>query len=752
MAKADNLYFVHLSIHGLIRGHDLELGRDADTGGQCKYVLELVRALARHPSVGQVDLITRQIVDPKVSKDYSRPEEELGRGAFIKRIEAGPRRYLRKEVLWRYMDIFVDRALAEFRKAGRLPDVIHGHYADAGYVGSRLAALLGCPFIFTGHSLGRSKRERLLMNKGTDPDRIETHYNLGARIEAEELALDAASLVCTSTQQEVEKQYSVYEFYAPERMRVIPPGVDVSRFAPPSERDIPEEVREKFERFLDDPDRPTVLAIARADEKKNLATLVKAFGQSKTLRHSANLLLVAGNRDTIQGLNPGARKVWTELLQLIDDYDLYGTVAIPKHHSPDDIPLFYRYAAEKKGVFVNPALTEPFGLTLIEAAASGLPILATNDGGPRDIIANCENGVLIDPNDVDALTKELEKALSNKKRWTGWSKSGLKGVQEHYTWDGHVERYIEELDPMLELFTQPHLITSKKRTALPLADRMIFCGLDDNLLDGDAEAIAELRKITERKNPQLGFGIASGRSFENVLATIEKHQLPQPDVYITQLGGEIYYSARKVSDESWEKHLRHRWEPEKIRDVMRKVPGLSLQKDEGRQHKFKISYNYDSKKAPERHEIQKLLRESHLPAKVLLSDDCFLDVIPQRSGKGHAIRYICMRWGIPAGKILFYARRGSDYEALSGQFLGVLGGDCGEELRPAQSLPRVYQASKPNFMGLLEGIQAYHFEEDSIRVPKSAAGMRPEDADEEEAVLGPDVVAHKDESEEDESE
>ncbi|NIV35682.1 MAG: glycosyltransferase, partial [Anaerolineae bacterium] len=73
----------------------------------------------------------------------------------------------------------------------------------------------------------------------------------------------------------------------------------------------------------------------------------------------------------------GARDVLTRLLLDIDRYDLYGHVAYPKHHRPNDIPDLYRIAAKSKGVFVNPALTEPFGLTLIEAAASGLPMVAT---------------------------------------------------------------------------------------------------------------------------------------------------------------------------------------------------------------------------------------------------------------------------------------------------------------------------------------------------------------------------------------
>lgn len=61
------MYIVLLSIHGLIRTHDLELGRDADTGGQTLYVVGLARALAERDDVDQVDLTTRRIVDPAVS-------------------------------------------------------------------------------------------------------------------------------------------------------------------------------------------------------------------------------------------------------------------------------------------------------------------------------------------------------------------------------------------------------------------------------------------------------------------------------------------------------------------------------------------------------------------------------------------------------------------------------------------------------------------------------------------------------------
>ena len=133
-----------------------------------------------------------------------------------------------------------------------------------------------------------------------------------------------------------------------------------------------------------------------------------------------------------------------------------------------------------------------------------------------------------------------------------------------------------------------------------------------------------------------------------------------------------------------------------------------------------------------------------------MSENALLDVIPIRSGKGQAIRYVALRWGIPAGQVLFYARRGSDYEALSGHFLGVLGSDHAPELRPTKSLPRVYLAEGHNYVGLLEGIRAYGFDA-SITIPDSAAGLDLQEADDHEAVLTPDVVAHTGEESEHET-
>ncbi|NET73887.1 MAG: glycosyltransferase, partial [Sphaerospermopsis sp. SIO1G2] len=176
MSHSPGLYIILVSVHGLIRGENLELGRDADTGGQTKYVVELANALAKNPQVERVDLVTRLVHDSQVSPDYAQPIEKLSDKAQIIRLNCGPRRYLRKEVLWPHLDNMADELLRHIRKVGRIPNVIHTHYADAGYVGSRVAGWLGTPLVHTGHSLGRVKQERLLA-QGTKQHVIKIFFN-----------------------------------------------------------------------------------------------------------------------------------------------------------------------------------------------------------------------------------------------------------------------------------------------------------------------------------------------------------------------------------------------------------------------------------------------------------------------------------------------------------------------------------------------------------------------------------------------
>ena len=163
-SSTDNVKITLISLHGLIRAREPELGKDADTGGQIKYVLELAKELAKQSNVREVELLTRQIIDGKVDDDYARVEEPISENAKIVRIPFGPKRYIKKESLWPYLEMFIDQTLVHFKRTG-VPDIIHGHYADAGLAGAQLARLLHVPFVFTGHSLGRVKRQRLSLGK-----------------------------------------------------------------------------------------------------------------------------------------------------------------------------------------------------------------------------------------------------------------------------------------------------------------------------------------------------------------------------------------------------------------------------------------------------------------------------------------------------------------------------------------------------------------------------------------------------------
>jgi len=143
------------------------------------------------------------------------------------------------------------------------------------------------------------------------------------------------------------------------------------------------------------------------------------------------------------------------VFELVDRFDLYGRVAYPKHHERGQIPALYRWAAALGGVFVNPALTEPFGLTLLEAAACGLPVVATDDGGPRDILASCNHGLLVDVADRGALRQAIEAAFVDRQRWRRWQAAGIAAVGRHYSWDAHVATYLATLSSRLPAAAAP---------------------------------------------------------------------------------------------------------------------------------------------------------------------------------------------------------------------------------------------------------------------------------------------------------
>jgi len=705
MSADGGKYLLVISIHGLIRGQDLELGRDADTGGQTKYVVDLVKALAEQAEVARVDLVTRRIVDSAVSEDYAKPLEPLSDRARIVRIDAGPDEYIAKEKLWDYLDSFVDNLMHWLNEQERMPDLVHSHYADAGYAGLRLANQLGVPLVHTGHSLGRDKRKRLLA-RGLSREAIEETYNISRRIDAEEEVLANASLVITSTRNEIDEQYGLYNYYDPARMQVIPPGTNLQQFHPPAQGDSFDFARQ-VDRFLVKPDKPLILALSRPDERKNILALIEAFGESRSLQQAANLLIVAGSRDDIRDMERGAQSVLTNILLLTDSYDLYGRIAYPKSHRADEVPEIYRLAASRQGVFINPALTEPFGLTLLEAAASGLPVVATENGGPVDIIGNCHNGELIDPLDRDAIAAALLKLLRDKDAWSRASRNGLRGVRKHYSWQAHARAFLDRI-AALTREPRPEPGELPKPRAWRHRDRALYTDLDQNLV-GNPGALQRFIEVMREHRQSVILGIATGRRIDTALSLMRKHGIPRPDVLISSLGTRIHYGPMLDEDTYWASHIDHNWSPQRILRELADVPGMKLQ-PKVEQTPFKISYYYDAKQAPSVDEIVTRLHKHDLTANVILAFGQYLDILPSRASKGQALRYVSQRLEIALEQTLVAGGSGADEDMMRGNMLAVVVANRHhEELSELVEQERIYFAERPHALGILEAIEHYDF-------------------------------------------
>ncbi len=698
-------YLLLISIHGLIRGNNLELGRDADTGGQTKYVIDLARALAENQSVGQIDLVTRRIIDPTVDEDYAVPIEQLDDKIRTIRIDCGPDEYIFKEQLWDYLDSFVDNLMNWLNTQPRRPDFVHSHYADAGYVGVRLSNLLSVPLIHTGHSLGRDKRKQLLA-RGLSQEEIERSYNIARRIDAEEEILANADLVVTSTHNEIEEQYGLYNYHDPSRMAVIPPGTNLDQFHPPLENE-KFTITNQFARFYENTEKPLILALSRLDERKNILTLIEAYGESDTLQQTANLLIIAGNRDDTNDMEEGPLSVLSNMLLLIDHYDLYGKVAIPKSIGIEDVPRIYRMVALSKGVFINPALTEPFGLTILEAAASGLPVVATENGGPVDIIANCKNGELIDPLDKTAIASALLKFLLNDDAWEKASKNGINEVCKHYSWQAHTHLYLQKISQFKEKY-RPLPKEHPGPGILRYRDRAIFTDIDQNML-GDHEASQHFVSLLRLKRRFAAFGIATGRRIDSALAVMKKAGIPAPDILISSLGTRIHYGPDLTEDDFWANHIDHNWSHKQLRRVLESIPGLTIQ-PKNMQTPYKLSYYYHAEKAPPLNEIVMRILQNELTVNVISSFGQFLDIVPSRASKGQALRYVSQRLDIPLEHILVAGGSGADEDMMRGNTLAVVVANRhNEELSNLEDLEHIYFADRPHAWGIMEAIEYYDF-------------------------------------------
>ena len=433
-----------------------------DFGGQLVYVKSL--ALAMGEMGHRVDILTRQIVDPEWP-EFAEQVDAYPDAPEVRiiRLPAGPDEFLRKELLWPHLvRDWVPNVLGFYEEAGRLPDAFTTHYGDGGLCGVLIEAETGIPFTFTGHSLGAQKMDKL----NVTPDElreVDEHFRFGRRIVAERLSMNRSAVNVTSTRQERFEQYShrayrgAVDVEDDRRFEVIPPGVNLAIFGADAraenEQATRERVRERLERDIDEGrrDLPAVVASSRLDPKKNHVGLVQAFTRSDELQAGANLVLITGALDDPLRDDGGAgsteQEVLAQIRQVVEESGLRGKVSGFGLQGQPALAAAYRLLAERGSVFALTAHYEPFGLAPLEAAAAGLPVVVTQNGGPSESLreGDTEYGVLVDPADPDDIARGLERVLSDDETWEHFARRGRQRVLERYTWDRTADNYLAVL-------------------------------------------------------------------------------------------------------------------------------------------------------------------------------------------------------------------------------------------------------------------------------------------------------------------
>jgi sucrose-phosphate synthase len=196
------------------------------------------------------------------------------------------------------------------------------------------------------------------------------------------------------------------------------------------------------------------VASSRLDPKKNHLGLVRAYAESEALQERANLVLITGALDDplrgAEEASPTEKRVLAELREVVEEHDIWGKVSAFGLQGQPALAAAYRFFAERGSVFALTALYEPFGLAPLEAAAAGLPVVVTENGGPSESLVegSVEYGVLVDPTSPSDVARGLERVLGDEESWRGFADRGRQRVLDRYTWERTARGYlgvIEEL-------------------------------------------------------------------------------------------------------------------------------------------------------------------------------------------------------------------------------------------------------------------------------------------------------------------
>ena len=232
--------------------------------------------------------------------------------------------------------------------------------------------------------------------------------------------------------------------YIPGPYSIIPNGIDLTHFSPDV---LP------IEQFCDG--KMNILFVGRLEKRKGFSYLLKAYQQVKEEIPRCRLIVV--------GPGTRLRKKYDRLVRRHKIKDVVFT----GYTTYEDLPRYYKTA----DIFCSPATDrESFGIVLLEAMATGKPIIATNIEGYASVLTDGEEGLLVPPKDAKELARALITLMSDKSLRQRMGDQGLATAQE-YNWE-KVARMV--LDYYLRILSETpgrqHILENE---AVPVSTRQI---------------------------------------------------------------------------------------------------------------------------------------------------------------------------------------------------------------------------------------------------------------------------------------
>jgi glycosyltransferase involved in cell wall biosynthesis len=194
-------------------------------------------------------------------------------------------------------------------------------------------------------------------------------------------------------------------------VHVIPFGVDTDVFSPPTDK------QRGTDRSL------TVGIVKTLRPGYGIRELIRAFHQIAGRFPGARLVIVGGGEQQ------------SELHTLVANLGMEERITLAGPAGHEQIPDYLR----SFDLFVVPSLSESFGVAAVEAAACGLPVIASRVGGLPEVVLDGETGLLVPPGDVNALAAAMARLLSEPELRARMGQAGRRFVLEHYRWEDNAK-------------------------------------------------------------------------------------------------------------------------------------------------------------------------------------------------------------------------------------------------------------------------------------------------------------------------